>query len=134
MAGDQRLKAIWKSPRFWLLVVIIFAIPLLADFNARLGYIRQMTAEAAELSKQIAAETAHHDALLALQNYVRSNEYVEHWARMARLAQAGETVVVPSVIGNTPSLTNTMPIPASAPNNVRSEWMALFLGSAAVPR
>ena len=134
MAGDQRLRAIWKSPRFWLLVVIIFAIPLLADFNARLGYIRQMTAEAAELSKQIAAETAHHDALLALQEYVRSNEYVEHWARMARLAQAGETVVVPSVIGNTPSLTNTMPIPAPAPNNVRSEWMALFLGSAAVPR
>ena len=134
MTGDQRLRAIWRSPRFWLVAVIIFAIPLLADFNARLGYIRQMTAEAAELSKQIAAEEAHRDALVSLQQYVRSNDYVEHWARMARMAQAGETVIVPAVVGSTPSLTNTTSIPAPAPNDVRSEWISLFLGSPTVAR
>ena len=134
MAGDQRLRAIWKSPLFWLAAVIVFAIPLLADFNARLGYIRQMTAEASELSKQIAAETAHRDALLALQEYVRSNEYVEHWARMARMAHGGETVIVPSVIGSTPTLTNTTSSPVLAPNDVRSEWIALFLGSTTTAR
>ncbi len=127
MAGDSRLQ-IWKSPRFWLMVVIIFAIPLLADFNARLSYIRQMSAEAAELSKQIASEDARHQALLALQDYVRSNEYVEHWARLARLAKPGETIVVPSVVGSAPSFTSTTPAPSAAPNDPRSEWLALFLG------
>ena len=53
MSGEQKLRAIWKSPRFWLLIVIAFAMPLLADFNARLGYVRQMTAEAATLTDQI---------------------------------------------------------------------------------
>ena len=128
MAGDSRLQ-IWKSPRFWLIVIIIFAIPLLADFNTRLIYIRQMGAEAAELSRQIAVEKARRDALLALQEYVRSNEYVEHWARLARMARPGETAVVPSVTGNTPPLVSATPAPAPAPNEPRSEWMALFLGS-----
>ncbi len=128
MANDSRLQ-IWKSPRFWLIVIIIFAIPLLADFNTRLTYIRQMGAEAAELSRQIAAEKARHDALLALQAYVRSDEYVEHWARLARMAKPGETAIVPSVAGNTPPLVNATPAPTPAPNEPRSEWAMLFLGS-----
>ncbi len=127
MTGDSRLQ-IWKSPRFWLIVIIIFAIPLLADFNARLTYIRQMGAEAAELSRQIATEKTRHDALLALQEYVRSNEYVEHWARLARMTKPGETAVVPSVAGNTPPLVSSTPAPTAAPNDPRSEWTALFLG------
>jgi hypothetical protein len=128
MAGDSRLQ-IWKSPRFWLIVVVIFAIPLLADFNARLAYIRQMGTEAAELSKQIAIEEARRDALLALQDYVRSDEYVEHWARLARMARPGETAVVPSVSGNASSPANATPLPTPVPNDPRNEWTALFLGS-----
>ncbi len=128
MTGDSRLQ-IWKSPRFWLIVIVIFAIPLLADFNARLAYIRQMGTEAAELSKQIATEEARRDALLALQDYVRSDEYVEHWARLARMARPGETAVVPSVSGNAPSPANATPPPTSVPNDPRNEWTALFLGS-----
>ncbi len=126
MAGEARFQ-IWKSPRFWLIVVVIFAIPLLADFNARLGYIRQMGAEAAELSKQIEMEEARRQALIALQDYVRSDEYVEHWARLARLAKPGETAVVPSVVGSTPSPIGTTPASAPAPNDPRNEWSALFL-------
>ena len=61
MSGDQKLRALWKSPYFWLVVLIVFAVPLLADFNARLGYIRQMTAEAATLQQKIDQEQAHHD-------------------------------------------------------------------------
>ena len=88
-----------------------------------------MGAEAAELSRQIAVEKARRDALLTLQEYVRSNEYAEHWARLARMAKPGETAVVPSVTGNTPPLVSAAPAPAPVPNEPRSEWMALFLGS-----
>jgi hypothetical protein len=128
MSGEQRLRAIWKSPRFWLIIVIAFAIPLLADFNTRLAYIREMTAAAADLSKKIDAEAARHEALLALQDYIHSNEFVEHWARQARLARAGETVIVPGGVDTTPALTNTMIIPTPQPNDPRNEWAALFLG------
>ncbi len=127
MSGDTRMH-IWKSPRFWLIVVVIFAIPLLADFNARLGYIRQMGAEATELSKQIAAEEARHAALLALQDYVRSDEYVEHWARLARMTKPGETAIVPSVSGNGSSTISAPLGPTPMPNDPRSEWTTLFLG------
>ena len=129
MSNKQKFRALWRSPRFWLLVLVIFAVPLLVDFNARLAYIRQMGTEAVELSKQITAEQARHNALIALQNYVHSNEYIEHWARLARLARPGETAVIPSVSGTAPSLANVAPEPTTIPNDPRNEWTVLFLGS-----
>jgi cell division protein FtsB len=129
MSGDQKLRTLWKSPRVWLLVLVIFAIPLLADFNARLGYIRQMTAEAAALQEKIEQEEAHHAALLSLRDYALSNEFIAHWARQAGMARAGETVIMPSPIGAAPAITNTMPMPTPAPGDPRSEWATLFLGA-----
>ncbi len=128
MSGDQKIRALWKSPRFWLLLLIIFAIPLLADFNARLGYIRQMTAEAAAVQDQIAEEQARHAALLSLRDYTQSNEFVEHWARQAGMARANEVVIKPSPINTAPAITNTVAISASQPSEPRNEWVALFLG------
>ena len=128
MSGEQKIRAIWKSPRFWLLIVIAFAIPLLADFNTRLAYIRQMNAEAAQLSGQIAQEQTRHSQLLALRDYVQSTEFVEHWARQAGLARPGETVISPSPIDATPPLTSTANVPPPKPNDPRSEWLALLFG------
>ena len=129
MSGDQRIRALWKSPRFWLLVLVIFAIPLLADFNARLGYIRQMTAEAAALQEKIDQEQARHGALLSLRDYAQSNEFVEHWARQAGMARAGETVIKPSSLKSAPSITDTAAAPALVAADPQSEWAALFLGT-----
>ena len=129
MSGEQKLRAIWKSPRFWLLIVVIFAVPLLADFNTRLTYIRQMTAAAADLSKQIDEEAARRTALLALQEYVHSNAFVEHWARQARLARTDETVIVPFETSAGTPRTSTAPVPTPVPNDPASEWAALFLGT-----
>ncbi len=128
MSGDQKIRTLWKSPRFWLLVLVLFAIPLLADFNARLGYIRQMTAEAATLQEKIDQEKAHHEALLSLRDYTQSNEFVEHWARQAGMARAGETVIMPSPMDAAPSITGTMPLSTPAPSDPRSEWVMLFFG------
>jgi hypothetical protein len=129
MSNDQKIRALWKSPRFWLLVLVIFAVPLLADFNARLGYIRQMTAEAAALQEKIDQEQARHGALLSLRDYAQSNEFVEHWARQAGMARAGETVIKPSALESAPPITNTAAAPALAAADPRNEWAALFLGT-----
>ena len=129
MSRDQKLRALWKSPRFWLLVLVIFAIPLLADFNARLGYIRQMTAEAAALQAQIDLENTRHAALFSLRDYAQSNEFVEHWARQAGLARAGETVIKPSPMEAAPPITSTTSLPTAALSDPGSEWVALFLGT-----
>ncbi len=129
MSSDQKIRALWKSPRFWLLVLVIFAIPLLADFNARLGYIRQMTAEAATLQEKIDQEKARHEALLSLRDYAQSNEFVEHWARQAGMARAGETVIKPSPVNSAPPITNTTSVAAPVPGDPSSEWAALFFGT-----
>ncbi|HSD85178.1 MAG TPA: hypothetical protein VLG46_15035 [Anaerolineae bacterium] len=129
MSGDQKLRALWKSPRFWLLVLVIFAIPLLADFNARLGYIRQMTTEAVTLQGRIDQEKTRQEALLSLRDYAQSNEFVEHWARQAGLARAGETVIKPSPLGSAPSMTNTAPLPTPVVSDPVDEWAVLFLGA-----
>ncbi len=129
MSNDQKIRALWKSPRFWLLVLVIFAVPLLADFNARLGYIRQMTAEAATLQEKIDQEQARHGALLSLRDYAQSNEFVEHWARQAGMARAGETVIKPSPLEAAPSITSTVAAPALVAADPPSEWAALFLGA-----
>jgi hypothetical protein len=129
MPNDQKIRALWKSPRFWLLVLVIFAVPLLADFNARLGYIRQMTAEAAALQEKIDQENTRHGALLSLRDYAQSNEFVEHWARQAGMARAGETVIKPSPLESAPSVTNTVAAPTRVIANPQSEWAALFFGT-----
>ena len=129
MSGEQKIRTLWKSPYFWLLVLVIFAVPLLADFNARLGYIRQMTAEAAALQEKIDQENARHGALLSLRDYAQSNEFVEHWARQAGMARAGETVIKPSPLESAPSITNTAAASARVVANPQSEWAALFFGT-----
>ena len=129
MSSDQKIRALWKSPRFWLLVLVVFTIPLLADFNARLGYIRQMTAEAATLQEKIDQEKDHHTALLSLRDYTQSNEFVEHWARQAGMARAGEVVIKPSTVESAPPITTTAPAASPAPGDPGSEWAALFFGA-----
>jgi hypothetical protein len=128
MSSEQKLRAIWKSPRFWLLVVVVFAIPLLADFNTRLVYVRQMTAESAGLVQQINQEKTLQTELLALRDYVQSNDFVEHWARQAGLARPGETVIKPSPVESAPAITRTVSLPTPVPNEPRQEWVTLFFG------
>ncbi len=117
----------WKSPLLWLVVVFVLALPLLADFNARLAYSRQLAAEEDNLNKQAAAEKAEHDKLLNLQTYVKSDAYVEHWARMARMVKPGEVPIVP-----VPNDANRAPhaetIKPQAANDIPSEWYAVFFG------
>jgi hypothetical protein len=123
---------LWKSPVVWLLVIVVLALPLMADFNSRLAYSRSLAAEEASLQRQLAAEQARHAALLEFQAYVRSDAYVEHWARLARMGKEGEVAVVPAP-QNQNRLTPPTPVVALPPNDAASEWQVLLFGAASAP-
>jgi hypothetical protein len=119
---------VWKSPWIWLIVVVILSLPLLADFNARLAYSRQLATEETSLSRQINDEQKRQTALLDLREYVKSNAYVERWARGMQLALPGEVPVVPAPmdLSRAPH-SNTTNSPVV--NDISSEWWTLMLGA-----
>jgi cell division protein FtsB len=131
MKNKQRWQ-IWRSPYFWLVAVAILTLPLLADFNVRLAYSRQLTAEEAQLQQQIITEQARQTALKDLSQYVNSDAYVEHWARMARLTKSGEVPVVP-VPMELDRTTNTNQSVARPANDIRSEWWMILFDKPPVP-
>jgi|YNPBryantNP2012_1023418.scaffolds.fasta_scaffold07452_4 cell division protein FtsB len=64
-------------------------------FAQQLSRARKILMEEARLERKVAAAQARHDELLARLEYVRSDEYVEYWARTeAKLARPGEIVVI----------------------------------------
>jgi hypothetical protein len=116
---------IWTSPYFWLIAVALLALPLLADFNVRLVYSRQLTAEEAQLQQRIVDEQARQAALKELEQYVRSDAYVEHWARMARLTKPGEVPVVPVAMELNRKAETALPALRTA-NDIHSEWWTVL--------
>jgi len=128
MPGNRPL-AVWRSPRIWLIIAAIIALPFLAEFNARLTQSRELDTQQAALTNQIATENARHQALLNLQAWVNSDDYVEHWARLARMAKPGETIVVPIASQPGPSTSTTQPSTISPTlDGITSDWWTAFFG------
>ena len=78
-------------------VVIALAIVggLVWGFGQQEARARQMRTEEIRLERAVAARQVYHDDLVAELEYVRSDEYVEQWAREdAKMARSGEVVVV----------------------------------------
>jgi cell division protein FtsB len=64
-------------------------------FGQQVALARQMRAEEVRLEQAVAEAQAHHDELVARLEYVRSDEYVERWARAKmKMARPGEVAVV----------------------------------------
>ena len=95
-------------------------------FGQQLALARQMRAEEVRLEQMVAAEQTHHDDLVAQLEYVRSDEYVEHWARgRQKMARPGEVaVVVPTGLGEEPA-GDTQPTPAPEPET-QPFWVELW--------
>jgi hypothetical protein len=92
----------------------------------RLAYSRQLTAEEAQLQQQIVDEQARQAALKELELYVKSDAYVEHWARMARLTKPGEVPVVPVPMELDRKVESNQSATRKA-NDIHSEWwLVLF--------
>ncbi len=125
MAGNKR-ESSYAFPR-WLIVLALFVlIPLAADFNARIVTVQQMRQEEAQLTRDLATEQARQAQLQQQLEYVRSDAYVENWARVeARMARPGEIAVVP--VAPEPTYTPVaLATPAPQPSSPFDEWWALF--------
>jgi len=111
-------------------VAIAIALAILGGlvwgFGQQLALARQMRAEETRLEQTLAAEQARHDDLVAQLEYVRSDEYVEHWARTEmKMARPGEVaVVVPADMSEEPAF-DAQPTPAPEPE-VQPFWVELW--------
>ena len=119
-------------------LIVLVLVPMAIAFNARLATVRQMRQDEARLSQEVAAEQARQADLKLLQNYVASDAYVEHWARVeARMAKPGEVAVIP--VAPAGAQLNAAPsAPTNVPPTIVDEWWAVFfddnLKTAASPR
>jgi len=109
----------------WLLALALVATPVVAEFVSRLSISRQLIEEEARLKHGIEIERARAEVLQTFEALVRTDAYVEWWARVeARMVRPGEVSVVPiAPHGETPALAS------DASQTVRdypSEWWAAF--------
>lgn len=125
---NRRSMPFLRSTRLWLIILILLAIPLISEFNARLIINRQLFEEEARLQNEIVDEQAR---LTFLENYlafVNSDVAVEWWARVrARMVRPGEIAVVPQSPDDATSDANVI-----QPNEARDpafEWWAAFFAS-----
>nr|HID15123.1 hypothetical protein [Anaerolineae bacterium] len=124
--------ALPKPNRSQLAVGVAIAIALAIvgglawGFGRQLVLARQMRTEETRLEEAVAAEQARHDDLIALLEYVKSDEYVEHWARKeAKMARPGEVAVVPLVVAGEELSAEAQPVQAPAPEP-RPFWVELW--------
>ncbi len=94
-------KSHFKSNRSQLAfgVILLFVLLILGGmswgFGRQIVRARQMRLEETRLEQQVADAQTHYDELVARLEYVRSDEYVEQWARKdAKMARSGEIVVL----------------------------------------
>ena len=115
----------------WAAALVVLMVILLAfSFNSRLSTIRQLREEEARLKQTATAEKARQAELGLYRDYVASDSYVEHWARVeARMIKPGEVAVVP-VAAQSVRLTPAAPTPARLPATVLEEWWLAFFGEA----
>jgi len=118
----------------WAVAVTIVAAVLLAlGFNSRLTAIRQMRQDEARLKQAVAGEETRQAGLKSYLDYVRSDSYAEHWARVdARMVKTGEGAVIPvaPAVGQPGS---SSPTPVQAPVTILDEWWTIFFGELSQP-
>lgn len=103
-----------------------FLIGVAWGFGQQLSLGHQMRLEEQQLEYIVATEQARHEELVAELEYVRSDEYVERWAREeARMVRPGE---VPVVVVPEPSAepsSDAQPTPTPQPP-ARPFWVELW--------
>jgi cell division protein FtsB len=118
--------------------VIVLAIvgALVWGFSQQLALARQMREEEMRLEQAVAAERARNEELQARLEYVKSDEYVERWAREeAKMAKPEEIVIVPPADMDEEAAVDAQPEQPPAPEG-RPFWIELWelvFGSAANP-
>ena len=114
-------------------VAIAIVGGLVWAFAQQLALARQMRLEEQRMERLVAAEQERHDRLASQREHVRSDEYVEEWARVeAKMARPGEVPVVvlegPEESTAQPSQSTPTPTPQAQPFWAEL-WEAIFPGS-----
>jgi len=112
-------------------IALAVVVALVWGFGQQLVLARQIRTEEIWLEQEVETEQARNDDLVAQLEYVKSGEYVEHWARAeAKMVKPGEVVAVPlsdtggePVVDPQPELS---PEPEARPFWV--EWWELAFG------
>ena len=82
---------------------MVVAAGVMWAFGQQFALLRRMQIEEARLDGVVAESRARHEELTSRLAYVRSDEYIEYWARVeARMARHGEVVIVPIATTPTP--------------------------------
>ncbi len=127
MAGSRRA-AVFNSRWFWLMALALAAAPFVAEFNARLVVSRQLVEEEARLKREIEAEQNRAALLESYEQHVKSDAYVEWWARVqARMVKPGEIAVVPQTPADQAESIGAGGLPPLA-RDYAVEWWAAFFG------
>ncbi len=133
MTANQPLTGKVILQRWAVAVTIVAAVLLALGFNSRLTAIRQMRQDEAYLKQAVAAEETRQAGLKTYRDYIRSDSYVEHWARVdARMIKAGEGAVVPVAPAAGQPVSGS-PAPVQAPVTILDEWWSLFFGEPSLP-
>ncbi len=128
MTANQPLIGKVILQRWAVAVTIVAAVLLALGFNSRLTTIRQMRQDEAHLKQAVTAEETRQAGLRTYLDYIRSDSYVEHWARVdARMIKVGEGAVVP-VAPAAGQPASGSPAPVQAPVTILDEWWSLFFG------
>jgi hypothetical protein len=111
------------------IVGVVVGLLILLDFNRRLAAEQQLVNASNQARTAVAALEAEHSLLLTQVAYATTEPAVIEWAHRAKMAQAGEILVVP--IMNTAEPT-PLPPPVSLPPPPPTWqlWENLFLGAA----
>ncbi len=113
---------------FGLAIVVALAIVggIAWGFGQQLTLARQMQAEETRLEQTVAAEQDRHDELVVQLEHVRSDEYVEHWARAKlKMAKRGEVAVVVVTDADEEPADDTQPIP-TPDHDSQPFWVELW--------
>ena len=110
------------------LITLPLALVLLWGLGQQLLLAHRMRVEERRLEALVAQAQARHDELLARLDYVRSDEYVEHWARAeAGMARPGEVAVVLLNEGQRAGVSATpTPMPTAESPESRPWWKELW--------
>jgi len=109
------------------LVIAITVVGVLAwGFGQQLALAQEMRAEEIRLEQAVAAKQARYDDLVAQLEYVKSDEYVEHWARTDPvMTKPGEVAIVLVTDADEEPASDVQPTPPAEPEE-RPFWVELW--------
>ena len=109
------------------IVVVVAIVGVIAwGLAQQLTLANEMRAEESRLEQAVAAKQARNDDIRRQLAYVKSDEYVERWARVeARMVKPGEVAVVPLVAIVEPPQAEPPPVEEPAPRS-QPLWIRLW--------